>query len=262
MTRALTFFGIILLVLLAMGQTTTAFQTPDATATMAATEQAISLANGWVLTSRETKDQLSGPDFTVTVRQPVLTGPTDPRIDHFNKAVDDWVTKSVSGFQGELRQLGTPVGTIEPPLPGSDFEVRYVVFTATDKLISIRFDVFYYNTGAAHPGSYSDVINYDVQNDKVLALKDLFKPRTNYLNVLSNYCAAQLKKKGTLAFPEGVQPKEANFKSWNIAPTGLQITFDDYQVAPHAVGPQEVLVPYSALKSIIDPRGALASFVK
>ena len=56
--------------------------------------------------------------------------------------------------------------------------------------------------------------------------------------------------------------KEENYRSWNITPKGLQITFDDYQVTPHAAGPQQVLVPYATLKALIDPAGPLAEFIK
>jgi hypothetical protein len=40
------------------------------------------------------------------------------------------------------------------------------------------------------------------------------------------------------------------------------ITFDTYQVGPYVLGPQEVLVPRSALASAIAPGSALDRFVK
>jgi hypothetical protein len=42
----------------------------------------------------------------------------------------------------------------------------------------------------------------------------------------------------------------------------LGITFDPYQVAAYAAGPQNVLVPFSALKEIIKPDGIVTQFVK
>ena len=44
--------------------------------------------------------------------------------------------------------------------------------------------------------------------------------------------------------------------------TGIGITFDAYQVGPYAAGPQFVMVPYSALKDIINPEGPIAQFAK
>jgi hypothetical protein len=42
----------------------------------------------------------------------------------------------------------------------------------------------------------------------------------------------------------------------------LLITFDEYQVAAYAAGPQTVVVPYSELKGLIDPQGALGNFIQ
>ena len=37
------------------------------------------------------------------------------------------------------------------------------------------------------------------------------------------------------------------------------ITFDEYQVAPYAAGPQEVTVPYGALQAVIHRQGPLGA---
>jgi len=42
----------------------------------------------------------------------------------------------------------------------------------------------------------------------------------------------------------------------------LGINFDAYQVGPYAAGPQYVLVPYSALKDVINPDGPVGQFAK
>jgi Protein of unknown function (DUF3298) len=262
MAKWLSIFTVLILVFIALGQNKHVIQAGQATATAAATEEAIPLGNGWILTSKVSTDESSDPKLSIEIAQPVLTGPTDPRIDHFNKAVEDLVSKAVSSFKKDLADLGRPKGTIEPPLPGSFIGVSYTVFLATADLISIRFDINFYATGAAHPGLYSEVINYDLQGDRVLALADLFKPNSNYLQVLSTYSADVLKKADRLFFPEGVEPKEENFKSWNITPEGLLITFDQYQVAPGAAGPQYVTAPYSALKAVVNPNGPIATLAK
>ena len=50
-------------------------------------------------------------------------------------------------------------------------------------------------------------------------------------------------------------------RNWD-AIAGLLITFDEYQVAPYVFGQQTETVPYSELKSMIDPHGPLGDFVK
>ena len=60
----------------------------------------------------------------------------------------------------------------------------------------------------------------------------------------------------------GAGPTAKNYDSWTITKKGLGITFDAYQVGPYVAGPQYVLVPYSALKELVEPNGAIAAFAK
>jgi len=115
--------------------------------------------------------------------------------------------------------------------------------------------------------SNTTVVNYDVKNGKKLALGDLFNPKSNYLSVISTYCIKDLRdqakrdKESMLdedMMKSGASPRADNYQACSITKKGLWITFDPYQVAAYAAGPQYVLVPYSALKDIIKPDGPLA----
>ena len=150
---------------------------------------------------------------------------------------------------------------------------HYDVALAADNLVSIKFVSSVYEHGAAHPSSYSTVVNYDLKNGRNLALADLFQPRANYLETIASYCIKDLKRRSQQEkegeslldaeqIEEGAAPKADNYQSWNITRKGLWITFDPYQVGPYAAGPQSVIVPYAALKGIIKADGPLASFVK
>jgi len=56
----------------------------------------------------------------------------------------------------------------------------------------------------------------------------------------------------------GAGPQADNYSAWSITKKGLWITFDPYQVAAYAAGPQHILVPYSVLKDLIKPDGLIA----
>jgi hypothetical protein len=136
----------------------------------------------------------------------------------------------------------------------------------------VLLDVGSYSAGAAHPNSYSETVNFDLRNGKLLKLADLFQPGSKYLQTISAYCIADLKKQGKQKGPDsmldddwierGAGPDAENYGSWTVGKKGLEITFDSYQVAAYAAGPQHVLVPYSALKDLIKTDGPLAQFVK
>ena len=98
---------------------------------------------------------------------------------------------------------------------------------------------------------------------------DLFNPKSNYLSVISAYCIKDLKdqsKKNDMLMEdqikEGAAPRADNYSAWTITRKGLWITFDPYQVAAYAAGPQHILVPYSVLKDIIKADGPIAIFAK
>ena len=196
-----------------------------------------------------------------------LTGGSNPNFEKFNQAARGFVTKQVSEFKKNLE----PKEGDEPPPEGSmgsDLGISYVVQLAQDDLISLEYDVENYYQGAAHPNTFTEVVNYDLKNGKQLKLADLFKPDAKYLQSIANYCIADLKKQAkeknleASEIENGAAPNAKNYRSWTITRKGLGINFDAYQVGPYAAGPQFVLVPYSALKDMINPDGPVGQFAK
>lgn len=207
--------------------------------------------------------------YEIGAQYPQLTGGNNPNFEKFNQAVRALVMKTVAGFK---KNMAPEDG--EEPRPegsmGSDLGVGYTIALAQDDLISVQFDIGSYYQGAAHPNSITEVVNYDLKNGKQLKLADLFKPGSKYLQTLSTYCIAELKKqskeKGVELFEdqikEGAAPTAKNYESWTITKRGIGINFDAYQVGPYAAGPQFVMVPYSALKDLINPDGPIAHFAQ
>jgi hypothetical protein len=50
---------------------------------------------------------------------------------------------------------------------------------------------------------------------------------------------------------EGTKPNLDNFKTVNIGDSKLIITFDAYQVASYAAGPQIIEVPFNELRDVL-----------
>jgi Protein of unknown function (DUF3298) len=195
------------------------------------------------------------PPFTITSQTPQLAGSNDPRVQMFNQRLNGLVTKEVDTFRQSFLQNTAPTVS-----NGSSLDVTYTVLSQIGDLWSFIFDFSFYSDGAAHPGLYSITVNYDLGQGKELTLVDLFLPNSNYLELISNYCITELSKQPffDVPFAEGAQPTLENYRNWNITSEGLMITFDEYQVAPYAAGPQKVIVPYSELQAVINPQGALA----
>lgn len=233
-------------------------------------EEPIALTGEVELVSKQVKESNKKLMYEIAAQYPQVNGGSNPNFEKFNQLVRGSMMKKVTEFKKNLQPEEN-----EDPRPegsmGSDLSIAYKVALAQDDLISVQFDVGSYFQGAAHPNSYTEVINYDLKNGKQLKLSDLFKPGAKYLQPIATYCIADLKKQQatekskSLSDSEidtGAAPVVKNYQSWTIMKKGLGINFDAYQVGPYAAGPQFVMVPYSAVKDVINPEGPIAQFAK
>ncbi|MCC6146116.1 MAG: DUF3298 domain-containing protein [Anaerolineaceae bacterium] len=190
------------------------------------------------------------PKYTIEVNYPVIAG-----AEVFNQASQAIAERVVNAFKGNLETY-PPID--DPNLTSySSVNMNYTVLQNTPGVVSVYYQIDEYYRGAAHPAHYSAALNYDVRNQKVLTLGDLFQPGADYLKLLSDYAIKDLTGEEWFLFPEGALPKAENYRNWNLTPDGLQITFDPYEVAPYAAGFINVLVPYSVLREISNPQGVL-----
>ena len=222
------------------------------------------------LVSKQVKESNKKLMYEIAAQYPQFSGGNNPNFEKFNQFVRGTVMKKVTEFKKDMApkegEEPRPEGSM-----GSDLTIAYKIALAQDDLVSIQFDVGSYYQGAAHPNSYTEVVNYDLKNGKELKLSDLFKPGAKYLQPISSYCIADLKKqqatdKGKALtdseINSGAAPVAKNYQSWQITRKGLGINFDAYQVGPYAAGPQFVLVPYATVKDVINPEGPIAQFAK
>lgn len=217
----------------------------------------IPLSQQVTLTSVSFKEEAQSPTYWITALTPRLTGTEDARAQDFNKTVDNLIQKEIEYFRKNLlAQM-----PIIPVSNGSFFDARYLVITQTGNLWSLKFDFSGYADGAAHPYQYSLTLNYDLEHGEKLSLKDLFPENSNFLELIARYCIVELSKRDIGfygGFQQGAEPTPDNYRNWNITQDGILITFNEYQVAPYAAGPQIVIVPYHELTSIINPQSPLA----
>jgi hypothetical protein len=236
------------------------------------TEQHINFSPPLKLVVKAIKEEDNQKRYTLTAEYPQIEGSTDANVDKLNREVSGFVTKEVNQWRGEAGVEPDEEVSGADETMGDDLTIRYDVRHATNDLVSIEFWVSTYEHGAAHPLTYSKVFNFDLKNGHSLELSDLFRPDANYLDTIASYSIKDLKRQNKEAgaeamlndddIEEGASAKADNYRSWNITPKGLMITFDAYQVGPYAAGPQWALIPYAALKEIIRADGPLAPFVK
>lgn len=219
------------------------------------TPEALLLEKTVFLTTVEISETNSSPLYTLHTETPVMQGSDDPRVTQFNAAVAALVQEEVTAFKEAAPDaLDTP--------EGSSFDVSFAIVSPSGDPVSLQFGITGYSAGAAHPYHYTRTFNYQLSTGQELTLDQLFLPGADYLKVIADYCRAELQQRlgSDVFFAEGADPKPENYHNWNLSSQGLIITFDEYQVAPYAAGPQMIPIPYAVLKEIIDPQGPAAEF--
>jgi hypothetical protein len=199
------------------------------------------------------------PTYTISAQTPMFAGVEDARVQDFNEAVSDLVQHEIGYFRKNvLAQMPA-----QPISSGSSFNAQYVVIFQGGGIWSLKFEFSGYADGAAYPYHYSRTFSYDLEQGKELSLEELFPGDSDYLDALSSYCIAELSRRAIGfygGFQQGAEPTPENYRNWNITANGLLVTFDEYQVAPYAAGPQTVTVPYSELTAVMNPNGPLTLF--
>ena len=139
------------------------------------------------------------------------------------------------------------------------FELTGSVLLNRSGLLTV--DLSYYAfTGGAHGNSYTEYFVFDTMTGKRLGLNDVFEEGfEERLNKLIDSRYRQMKGLSPTERLDG--EKGMLFENYihfnnNIALTGRGVSFfyNNYEIAPYAVGPTKIDLPYSELKVILRPK--------
>jgi hypothetical protein len=138
---------------------------------------------------------------------------------------------------------------------GQEIQLTSNVPLNNPKVMTVRLD-FFFSTGGAHPNSASAVMSFDLQNGgRELTAGDLLKDTNAVLPLLEKAYkqAKQLQETddiGQLLLTENKKlPLPVNV---GIVPEGILFAYNDYEVAPHAVGPTDIVLTWEQLGPLAD----------
>jgi hypothetical protein len=196
--------------------------------------------------------------YTYDVAYPSLTGDTGA-IRQVDASIRARALRLVNGFLSDINGIGL----IEPDEP-SELAATYSIALLTPDLVSIRLHFSEYVSGAAHPLDGVATLNYDTSSGTEMHLGDGFVSTARLLAVLSTVTRHDLRTSlGADYEPDvagpGTEPVIENFLSYAMTEDGIEITFAEYQVGPYALGMPVVNVPWSKVRSLVDPSGPLAA---
>lgn len=204
------------------------------------------------------KENNTQSKYTIDIKYPQIVGLGDSDVEKtINSQIKLQVDNYIAGFKKEVASASN---TAVPPQLQANLTITFTPAQMDDEIVSFAWNVSDMQAGAAHPNNYTNVFNYSVSENKMITLSNLFKPNSNYLNVLETQATPPLKaklEKENYYFAEmfnpGVTPTAQNYQNFLLDKNNLVIIFDYYQVAPYVVGTTNINIPYSNIQNILNP---------
>lgn len=134
-----------------------------------------------------------------------------------------------------------------------DFEVPFY----QGNLLEIELTGYDYPFGAAHGMPVKKYAHIDLRTGAFYQLKDLFKPGSQYVKVISANIGKQIIRDPAYSyiFPgsyKGIQADQPFF----VKSDALSIYFEPYEIAPYAAGFPTFSIPFEELTEILDTSGS------
>ncbi|HMM29407.1 MAG TPA: DUF3298 and DUF4163 domain-containing protein [Aggregatilineaceae bacterium] len=169
------------------------------------------------------------------------------------EAVDRFLAEERAAF---LAPIADPEFVNYTPGPLT-LDIQYQSVGFSEDVLSLQFIIYTYS-GGAHGMTYFRSFTFYLPKEIELSLPDLFLPDTNYLEVIAPMVQAALAEQlGDMADPDwiaqGAGPLPENYQDWVLTPDALVFTFEPYQVAAYAAGPQTVTILLADLADILAP---------
>ncbi|MEJ8547399.1 WG repeat-containing protein [Brevibacillus borstelensis] len=162
--------------------------------------------------------------------------------------------------QEAVNQRLRELSQIKPIDPNTQLDYNYfgdfAVAFFKNRLAELELTGYHYPFGAAHGMPTMTYVPIDLVSGRIYALKDLFKPGSDYVKVLSDIVGNQIKNNPeySYVFPDsykGISPDQPFYVKENA----LYLYFAPYEIAPYAAGFPTFRVPFSQIGDIIDENG-------
>ena len=214
--------------------------------------EAIPFGDGLTIVTNQVKVKSERLRYDIDVRYPQIVGMENALIATINHRI---INLTTARYERALYPTQAEVYNFQHQHPNSFNRVNmdYEIGLATDSFLSIYFDVNNYDMRSANWSQYGLTLNYDFTSKKELKLSDMFKPGSNYLEFISDYCQVELSNGTEPVVHSALTPDPKNFTNWQITSTGIRFRFDECKVFRCATGAQTVQISFVALDHLLNP---------
>lgn len=174
-----------------------------------------------------------------------------PKID---VTLSDFANNRIELFNQETASLSLNKDESQP----YELNIDYKIVFLSDSHLSLYFTENKF-LGSSQPTKTIYTFNYNLLQERQLALKDLFKGTSAYLEIISQYVYDRLinDKMLNVSLDEewvikGSTPLESNFKQFLLSENGITIIFEKYQIGPAFIGEPSLNIPYDVFTAYIE----------
>lgn len=179
--------------------------------------------------------------------------------------IDSYVERQKRAFLGSLDAPGARQRARELPW---DLNLDIAVASRTDRFINVQVDGSAF-TGGAHPAPILDSFTYDMEEHRVVGLRDLFADPRAAESAFASEARRQLigslddedepLASDSRQIDEGTAPGKDHYRVFSLLTGpddkvhGLTFIFPPYQVAAYSAGAQAIDVPSEAFEAFLKP---------
>ena len=201
--------------------------------------------------------------YTIEAAYPVFKNIANTAAEtKLNGLLADNINGEVAAFKNGVAERKT--NTAIPQNLKSYLTINYKVEYLSDKLVSIFFNEESMLAGDAHPSHKNTTVNYNLEDNKEIALTDLFADGSGYLTFLSNNSIKYLKSLNISddeMIKAGAGAEAKNYSNFYITDQAIVFVFDYYTVAPGAAGMQKIFFTFADLKNMLIQDGILKTLI-
>ena len=195
--------------------------------------------------------------WKVTFKKPIVSGIPAPASTKINDAITAKVNSLITAFTGP----GLP--SVQSGGAPSTLEGDFTTALDSPTLLSLRFTVLTFVTGAAHPIGTPSSINFVVSSGVTIALTSLFNDPAAALPVLSTQAHASLSAAlgSDLTWAGPATAMSFFDKAWALTSAGLEFSWAQGDLASMAAGTPSATLAWTAIKTLIKPGSAAGEFI-
>ncbi|MFT6872902.1 MAG: hypothetical protein ACJAVN_001914 [Roseivirga sp.] len=218
-------------------------------------------------------DSLSNQCASFFVEYPIITGMLSPaatkRInENIKSSIFDYafVSDKPENFQSLIEEISSEYTKILSEFPDYkaswSMEVNSDIIYQDSSYISVASTIFSY-TGGAHPNAYQVYRSYDLQTGEPITLSDILIP--GFEDQLNEMAEIEFRMLKEIPPSQALKVKGYFFEgdkftlndNFAIINKSLIFYFNQFEIAPYAVGPTELELKLTDYVNLVDAKGIL-----